>query len=166
MGIGLLAAAENLSVPAALLPIPRTPRTAWSAVLASQPPGTVVAHVPFSRTGDVDDLAPEAWRMFAQIDHRQPIVNGYASYFPAVQREVMFAMGAGFPDHALACALRRVFGVDLLVVDQGWLGVHHAEMAALGSMLVTTYADDVVTIYRLEPSPAECPPMRLDIGRR
>jgi hypothetical protein len=166
MGMGLLAAAENLSVPAALLPIPRTPRTAWSALLASQPPGTVVAHVPFSKTGNVEDLAPDAWRMFAQIDHQQPLVNGYASNFPAIQREFMYAMGAGFPDHPLACALRRVFGVDLVVVDHDWLRVHGAELAGLGAMLEPTYADDAVAIYRLQPSAAECPPMRLDIGPR
>jgi hypothetical protein len=166
VGVGLLAAAENLSAPAPLLPIPRTARTPWTAYLASQEPGTVVAHVPFPKTGAVEDLASEAWRMFAQIDHRQPLVNGYASNFPALHREFMFAMGSAFPNHPLACALRRVFNVDLLVVDRDWLSAHQPEFAGLASMLEPRYSDDRVAIYAVEPSLAECPPMRLDVLSR
>jgi hypothetical protein len=164
LAVGLLAAGENLSVPAPLLSVPRSPRTEWSSFLAGQKPGTVVAHVPFPKSGSVEDLAPEAWRMFAQIDHRQPLVNGYASHFPAESREFLFAMAAAFPNPPLACALRRVFETDLLVVDHEWLS-DHQEFAGLAAIMDTTYADEDVTIYRLRPSLSQCPPMRLDVLR-
>lgn len=165
--IGLLAALENLSLPARLLPVPRSARAPWTAFLASQPPGTVIAHVPFPADSGVEQLAPEAWRMFAQIDHEQPLVNGYSSNFPAVYREFMFAMGAQFPQHALACALRRIFGADLLVVDQDWLTAHREPFAELSPpLLEPVYADDAVAIFRMHPSAEECPPMRIDIGPR
>jgi hypothetical protein len=162
LGIGLLAAVENLGTPVALLPLPRS--AAWVAYLASQPPGTVVAHIPFPRSGTVEDLEPEAYRMLAQITHRQPLVNGYASNFPAVHREFLFAMSAAFPNHPLGCALRRVFETDLLVVDQGWLSSHRPGFAQFATMLVPVYSDSDVAVFRMEPSLDECPPMRLQVG--
>jgi hypothetical protein len=161
--VGLLAALETTSVPARLLPLPRQPRTAWTAFLAGQPPGTVVAHVPFPRHGDVEDFAPDAWRLYAQLDHRQPLVNGYASNVPEVYRAFMFAMGEQFPEHALACALHTFFKADLLVVDQNWLADHRPGFAALGPMLAPAYADDAVAIFRFQPAPGECPPVRLNV---
>jgi hypothetical protein len=163
-GVGLLAAAENLSVPAPLLPLPRSPRTGWTAFLAAQPPATVVAHLPFPGGGSVEDLAPEAWRMFAQIDHRQPLVNGYASHFPPLHRELLFALARAPIDRPLACALRRAFGADLLVVDQGWLSAHRPAFEDLAAMLAPEYADDAVAIFRIAPPADECPPLRLQVG--
>ncbi|HXI57215.1 MAG TPA: hypothetical protein VNO55_14200 [Polyangia bacterium] len=165
--VGLLAALETTSVPARLLSLPHQPRTAWTAFLAGQPPGTVVAHVPFPRHGDVEDFVPDAWRLYAQLDHRQPLVNGYASNVPEIYRAFMFAMGAQFPDHALACALHTFFKADLLVVDQDWLAAHREGFATLGPLLGTapTYADDAVAIFRFQPASAGCPPVRLDITR-
>ncbi|HET6284118.1 MAG TPA: hypothetical protein VFH73_24385 [Polyangia bacterium] len=163
--LGLLAALETTSLPARLLPLPRRPRTAWTAYLAGQPAGTVVAHVPFPRAGNVEDFVPEAWRLFAQLDHRQPLVNGYASNLPAIYREFMYAMAAKFPDHALACALHTFFGAGLLVVDQDWLAEHRPGFAALGPMLAQTYADAAVAIFRFQPAPSECPPVRLEVAR-
>ncbi|MES1206825.1 MAG: hypothetical protein ABUS79_12885 [Pseudomonadota bacterium] len=166
LAAGLLAAAENVGAPARLLEVPLTPRTAWTAFLAAQPAGTVVAHVPFPAGREVEDFAPEAWRMFAQLDHGRPLVNGYASNFPAVHRELMFAMGEVFPKPILACALHRVFGADLLVADQPWLAAHRAAFEELVPLLTPVYADADVAIYRFTPSPEACPPMRLDIGAR
>jgi hypothetical protein len=163
--LGLLAALETTSLPASLMPLPRSARTAWTAHLASQPAGTVVAHVPFPRSGNVDDFVPEAWRLFAQLDHHQPLVNGYASNLPAVYREFMFAMAAQFPEHALACALHTFFGATRLVVDQDWLAQHGPAFAALGPMLAPTYADAAVAIFRFQPAPDECPPVRLEVAR-
>lgn len=167
--VGLLAAAENLSLPAPLLAVPRSPRTAWTAFVAAQPAGTVLAHIPFPAGSDVQDFAVEAWRLYAQIDHGHPLINGYASNFPAVHREFMFAMGAAFPKQILACALRTVFGVDLLVVDQDWLAApahRPAFDAEVMPLLTPAYADDAVAIYRLRPPPGVCPPMRIDLGGR
>jgi hypothetical protein len=166
LAVGLLAAVENLALPAPLLPLPRSPRTEWTAFLGRQPPGTVVAQVPAPAGGSVEELAPEAWRMFGQIDHRQPLVGGYSSNFPPLHREFMFALGGAFPNHPLACALRRVFRADLLVVDADWLSAHRPGLAALAPLLEPAYADAAVTIFRLQPSETECPPMRIDIGQR
>jgi hypothetical protein len=113
----------------------------------------------------VEDFAPEAWRMFAQLDHRQPLVSGYASHVPPLHREFMFAMGTSFPNRALACALRRAFDTDLVVVDQDWMSAHRSRFAELTSMRDPIYTDDAVAIYRLAPSLSECPPMRLDVLR-
>jgi hypothetical protein len=161
--VGLLGALENSSVPARLLSMP-APRTGWTTYVAGQAPNTVLAHVPFPSAGNVEDLAPEAWRMYAQIDHRRALVNGYSSNFPALEREFMFAMGSQFPHPMLACALARVFHTDLLVVDSDWLSIHAADFAQLGPMLRPAYSDSTVAIYRLQPSEAQCPPMRIDIG--
>jgi len=178
LAAGLLAAAENLSLPAPLLEVPRTARTAWTAFVAAQPTGTVVVHVPFPAGRDVTDFSAEAWRMFRQIDHRQPLVNGYASNFPSTYREFMFAMGEAFPKPILACALRSVFGADLLIVDQDWLVAHHGafglagppaaapETPDLAPLLSLAYADADVAIFRLAPPPGACPALRLDVGAR
>jgi hypothetical protein len=91
-------------------------------------------------------------------------VNGYASNYPALHREFMFAMGSQFPHPMLTCALRRVFHADLLVVDSDWLSVHNEDFMPLSPMLQPAYADSAVAIYRLLPSEAQCPPMRVDIG--
>ncbi len=115
---------------------------------------------------DVEDFSTEAWRLFAQLDHGKPLVNGYASNFPAVYREFMLAMGAEFPKPILACALRVVFGANLLVVDQSWLSSHRDAFAALGPLLEPAYSDATVAIFRLNPTADECPPMRIDVGAR
>jgi hypothetical protein len=161
--LALLGALENLSVPARLVPVP--PAGAWTRFLAGQTPGTVVAHVPFPGVGTVEALAPEAWRLLSQITHRQPLVNGYASNFPALNRELMFAMGNTFPDHALGCALHTVFGAQLLVVDRDWLVAHGPGFAALGPMFAPVHEDPAVVVFRVQPAPGECPPVRLDVGR-
>jgi hypothetical protein len=104
--------------------------------------------------------------MLAQLQHRQPLVNGYASNFPALVREFMFAMGGAFPDHQLACALKVVFHTDLLVIDRAWLDQHAAAVAGLGPLLTPVFADPTAVVFRLSPAPGECPPMRLDVGVR
>jgi hypothetical protein len=162
---GALALLENLCLPARLLPLAPAP-TAVTSYLAQQAPGTVVAHVPFPASGEVEALAPEAFRMLAQLQHRQPLVNGYASNFPALVREFMFAMGGAFPDHQLACALKVVFQTDLVVIDRAWLDQHAAAVAGLGPLLTPVFADPTAVVFRLSPAPGECPPMRLDVGAR
>jgi hypothetical protein len=157
--LGALALLEGYA-PARLqpLPFPDTPATAF---LAAQPAGTVIAHVPFPASGAIEDLTLETWRMYAQIAHRKAMVNGYASYLPAVHRELMFAMARTFPDHGLACALVTALGAELLVVDQSWRRTH--DLAPLVPLLTPIHDDASVAIYRLTPAPGECPPVRLDV---
>jgi hypothetical protein len=164
LAVGLLASAENLSLPAPLLEVPRSPRTNWTAFVAGQPADTVLAHVPFPGGLDVEDFAVEGWRLFHQIDHGRTLVNGYASNFPSVYREFMLAMGAEFPKPILACALRTIFGANLLIVDQEWLSAHRHAFDELMPLLIPAYSDPAVAIFRLSPPSDACPPMRLDIG--
>jgi hypothetical protein len=48
---------------------------------------------------------------------------------------------------------------------QDWLADYRPGFAALGSMLAPTYADAAVAIFRSQPAPSECPPVRLEINR-
>ncbi|HEY2901343.1 MAG TPA: hypothetical protein VGL59_12255 [Polyangia bacterium] len=162
VAVALLGTVETLGGPARLLTLPGPP-VAWTTFIASQPPDAVLAHVPFPSGGDVEDFAREAWRLYAQIDHGRPIVNGYSSNVPTLHRAFISAMGTQFPQPPLACALRRVFHADLLIVDQDWLAANRERFAQLDSMLKPEFADGAVAIYRLQPSEAQCPPMRLDI---
>jgi hypothetical protein len=151
-----LALVEYLSVPVPLLAIPAPPHTAWSAWLRDQPDRTAVAHVPFPAGTKVADYEGEAWRMFAQIDHHKPIVNGYSGYFPPDYTPFQLEMAQEFPNHALLCLLNKGLRVDTLVVDQPWLGTHRAAMAEQAAFLQPVYADTQVQIYALALPDAAC----------
>ncbi len=162
----LLAAGENLSVPAPQVPIPLTPRTPWTAWLRAQSEDTVVAHVPFPGGLHVSDYEIEAWRMFAQIDHRKPIVNGYSGYFPqarardgqAVPTYTRFQlrMAADFPDYRLLCVLDKALGVNRLVVSRDWLNSRESRMDLHREFLRPVYADQEVQVYSLDAPEERC----------
>lgn len=166
--VGLLAAAENLSVPVPLTGVPPSPRTSWSAWLRAQPDTTVVAHVPFPAGLHVSDYEIEAWRLFAQIDHRKPITNGYSGYFPQARRpdgvviqtytQFQLAMATRFPDHRLLCVLDKSLGVNTLIVGQDWLAGHKSQMDAYADSLRPVYADEEVRIYALLAPEGKCRP--------
>jgi hypothetical protein len=154
--LGLLAGAENLTVPVPLASVPSTPRTAWTTWLRAQPEDTVVAHVPFAAGIRVQDYEIDAWRMFAQIDHHKPIINGYSGYFPADYTQFQLDMAGQFPDPALLCTLNKGLKVNTLVVDQGWLATHKTQMAPSSAFLTPAYTDDKVQIYHLQIPDARC----------
>ena len=166
--VGLLAAGENLSIPAPHVPIPRTPRTPWTAWLRAQPEDTVVAHVPFPAGLHVSDYEIEAWRLFAQIEHRKPMINGYSGYFPQARlpdgsvvptyARFQLTMAEEFPNHRLLCVLDRSLGVDLLVAGREWLTHHRSQMNLHRSFLRLEYNDEFVGIFRLEAPQGECRP--------
>src|SRR5439155_16364129 len=128
--VALLAAGENVSV-RPVLSVPSSARTDWSAWLRRQPTGTVVAHVPFPAGFTPRDYEVETRRMFAQIYHQKPLVNGYSSYFPAqrgpggrvIPAYLVFQleMAREFPNYRLLCTLTRGVRANTLVVDRGWL---------------------------------------------
>lgn len=152
----LLAAGENLIVPVPLLAIPASPRTAWSTWLAAQPDGTTVAHVPFPADTKVQDYEIDAWRMFAQIDHHKPIVNGYSGYFPPGYTDFQLEMAAHFPTPELLCLLNKGLRVNTLVADQPWLAAHRAAMDAQAKFLHPVYNDSAVQIYTLALPDSAC----------
>jgi hypothetical protein len=166
--VGLLAAAENLLVPVPLTPVPRSARASWTAWLTAQPHDTVVAHVPFPAGLHVSDYEIEAWRLFAQIDHRKPIVNGYSGYFPQARRpdgvviptytQFQLAMATRFPDRRLLCGLDKRLGVNTLIVGQDWLAGHKSQMDAYANFLHPVYADEEVRIYALLAPEGKCRP--------
>jgi hypothetical protein len=157
--LGILGAAENLSLPGSLLAVPPSPRTPWSAWLRDQPPATVIAHVPVAMGLHVADYAPEAWRMFRQMDHRLPMMNGYSSYFPPGYGRFQFDVNRYFPTRPLLCFLSQSdLGITTLVVDRAWRAERHPELSLPGRqpLLVLLYADTEVEIYRLAVRAEDC----------
>jgi len=152
----LLGAAENLNVPVPLLGVPLTPATGWSSWILSQPASMVVAHVPFPNGLGIRDYEGEGWRMLAQIDHHQPIVNGYSGYFPPSYTRFQLQMARLFPQRDLLCVLGKDLRVNTLVLDQAWLREHQAAMATFASFLQPAYADQDVQVVRLQIPMGEC----------
>src|SRR5207247_9039753 len=144
VGIVLLAALENLAVPVPLMAVPTTARTQWTAWLRLQPAGTVIAHLPFPPGPHVSHYEIESWRMFHQTDHRQPMINGYASYFPPGYGVFQDEMAAHFPTEHLICHLGRTLNVTLLVVDRQWDLDHERDLAIYTTRLRPVYSDDRV----------------------
>ncbi len=155
--LAVLAAGENLTLPVPLLQVPLSPTTAWTTWLAAQPGGTVVAHIPFPAGVRVADYAPEAWRLFAQIAHQQPIVNGYSGYFPPGYTAFQLDMAHDFPAHDLLCQLAKGLEVNTVVVDQPWRTDHRAAITAQQPFLQSAYGDAQVQIYHLSMTDSDCP---------
>ncbi|MDQ2983373.1 MAG: hypothetical protein M3R70_05550 [Actinomycetota bacterium] len=164
--VGLLAAGENLAIPAPLVRIPHSPRTEWTAWLHAQPDRRVVTHVPLPAGFGVKDYEPETRRMFAQIDHHKPIVNGYSGFFPVgrtpegkvfpVYAAFQVSMSREFPSYELLCVLIRSLGSDTLVADRDWLAAHGDRMQAFGAFLRPVYRDRDVQIYALQAPANRC----------
>jgi hypothetical protein len=165
---GVLAAGENLAVPARLTHVPTTPRTPWSAWIRARPDPIVLAHVPFPGGLHVSDYEIEAWRLFAQIDHHKPMANGYSGYFPQVRApdgsavptytRFQLDMATRFPDRRLLCVMGRSLGVNTLVIDRGWLADHRGKIDAYTTFLRPIHSDDQVRIYALSVPEGGCKP--------
>jgi hypothetical protein len=154
--LALAGAAENLSVPQGLIAVPESPRTAWTQWLKSRDDVVGVAHVPFPPGLKVKDYEVEAWRMYAQIDHAKPIVNGYSGYFPPGYTDFQLDMALRFPAADLLCELNRGLEVDTLVADRPWLEAHADDMKTVGGMLQPLYDDADVQIYRINTTEEQC----------
>ena len=164
--LGLLAAAENLLVPVPLTAIPLSPQTAWTTWLRAQPTSTVIAHVPFPAGLHVSNYEIETWRMYAQIDHHKPMVNGYSGFFPQARGSLgeiipaytlfQLSMAQQFPNEPLFCILTQSLGVTTLVVNNEWLDTHTSEMDSYQAFFQPAYADDAVHIYALHMPAGQC----------
>jgi hypothetical protein len=164
--LGVLAAAENLAIPLRLTPVPLSTHTAWADWLRAQGPDTVVAHVPFPPGLHVSDYEVEALRMFAQIDHQKPIVNGYSGNFPQVRSSLgvvvpiytqfQLAIAQQFPSEQLLCILQRSQDVNTLVIDRDWLDAHASQLEPFSPFLEPAYGDEQVQIYRLQAPSGKC----------
>jgi hypothetical protein len=165
VAVGALAVAENLSLPAPLIHVPTSARTAWTAWLRDQPPGTVVVHVPFPAGFAASDYAIESWRLFAQTNHHKPLVNGYSGYFPVVRTPdrvypayaaFQLTMAREFPSYPLLCVLAKDIGANVVVVDRPWLRSHRAQVRRWKAFLRPAYADGAVGIYALRVPAGSC----------
>ena len=164
--LGVLAAAENLSVPAPLVRMPGSAPTAWTSWVRKHPDRKVLAHVPFPGGLNVSDYEADALRMFAQTDHHRPIVNGYSGFFPVARlpdgrvvpayTAFQLAMAREFPTYQLVCILSKTLGADTLVADGNWLATHRRGIAAFPDFLRPLYADAKVGIYALEVPRGRC----------
>jgi len=156
--LGVLAAIENLASPGVLVPTPATPRTAWTSWLHEQPGKRIVAHVPLPRGLHVSDYEVEAWRMFAQIDHHRPLMNGYSGYFPSGYGTFQVDMDQNFPSDRLLCMMAFGMGVNTLVLDNSYVEGRSAllESYSLRGFLEPEYRDPAVAIVRLSPPPEAC----------
>jgi hypothetical protein len=156
--LGALAAAENLASPGVLVPVPTTPRTAWTSWLREQPGKLIVAHVPLPRGLHVSDYESETWRMFAQIDHHRPLLNGYSGYFPSGYGTFQADMDQSFPSDRLLCMMAFGWGINTLILDRPYLEERRAlfESDALRPFFGPGYSDPGVVIVRLIPPPEAC----------
>jgi hypothetical protein len=162
LALGVLAAAENLASPGVLVPAPASPRTAWTSWLREQPGNLRVAHVPLPQGLHVSDYEVETWRMFAQIDHRRPLLNGYSGYFPSGYGMFQVDMDQNFPSDRLLCMMAGM-GVNTLILDRPYLEERRAlfESDSLRGFFGRGYSDSGVVIVRLSPPPGACgaPPL-------
>lgn len=158
LALGVLAAAENLASPGVLAPAPRSPRTAWTSWLRERPGNLVVAHVPLPRGLHVSDYEVETWRMFAQIDHRRPMMNGYSGYFVSGYGTFQVDMDQNFPSDRLLCMMAFGMGVNTLILDRPYLEERRAlfESESLRGFFSPGYSDPDVVIVRLSPPPEAC----------
>ncbi|HEV8580982.1 MAG TPA: hypothetical protein VGX68_18105 [Thermoanaerobaculia bacterium] len=158
LALGLMAATENLASSGVLVPIPATPRTAWTSWLRKQPGKLIVAHVPLPRGLHVSDYEIETWRMFAQIDHHRPLLNGYSGYFPSGYGTFQMDMDQNFPSDRLLCMMALGMGVNTLVLDRPYLEERRAlfESDFLRGFFGPGYSDPEVVIVRLSPPPEAC----------
>lgn len=167
VALTLLSVWENTG-PNRFAAIPATPRTAWTTWLGDQPPGTVVTHVPFPSGFRTSDFESEVRRMFAQIDHRVPMVNGYSGYFPVargsngdviqVYLQFLTTMSRDFPKPRLVCILQQNLGATHVVADKPWVAAHAPELDQLSRYLDAVYDDQDVRIYKITPPAGDCDP--------
>ena len=156
--LGVLAPAENLAVPVPLVEVPTTPRSEWTAWLKTRQDPTVVAQIPFPAGPHVSQYEIEAWRLFAQIDHKKPLVNGYSGFFPPGYLRFQLDMARDFPNRALLCLMAQNLRVTTLVIDQEWLSGHGEQIRTFDSFLRPMYRDNAVAIFRLELPSLACSP--------
>lgn len=150
-----LALAELFPAPLRLAEVPYRHDESWMRWLARQPPGTVVAHVPFPESGEVEDLEQTTRWMLAQIRHGQPMVNGYSGFSPTSYLLLQSAM-SGFPNTTSLAALRRR-EVAYVLLDGDWITVDNEQAVADWRACLTPILEsDSMTIMKLESPPA-CP---------
>ncbi len=93
--------------------------------------------------------------MFAQIDHRRPLLNGYSGYFPSGYGTFQVDMDQNFPSGRLLCMMAFGMGVNALVLDRAYLEEQRAgfESDSLRGFFRPGYCGDPRVVVRLSPPP-------------
>jgi len=127
----VLAVAETGVTPGRLRPVDAgTPD--WAAYLDDHPPAAapaVVAFMPFPADGRAGSYEGTVDDMLAVLDTGDTTVNGYSGLFPASYDTLEVAM-RDYPSDT-ADALLAQYGVDVIVVDRGWLAANPAAESSL-----------------------------------
>jgi hypothetical protein len=168
VALGLVVVGESLSTPAQLIAVPIRAGAAWTDWLRTQQGDLVLAHVPFPNGLHVSEYEREAWRMFAQIDHRRPLVNGYSGYLPQTLTplgqviptyfQFQLAMAQNFPEERLLCVLGVSLKANVLVVDNGWQAPSGRRLEEFAEFLQSGYQDENVHIFRIHIPADRCLP--------
>jgi hypothetical protein len=168
VALGLVVVGESLSAPAQLIAVPIRAGAAWTDWLRAQQGDLVLAHVPFPNGLHVSEYEREAWRMFAQIDHRRPLVNGYSGYLPQTLTplgqviptyfQFQLAMAQNFPEERLLCVLGVSLKANVLVVDNGWQAPSGRRLEEFAEFLQSGYQDENVRIFRIHIPADRCLP--------
>jgi hypothetical protein len=145
----LLAFTENLSIPQPLAAVRDRPRNEWTTWLRLQPGALIIAHIPFPGGGHVSDYERETWRMYAQLDHHRPIINGYSGFFPPGYLDFQARMAHEFPSQNTLCLLAQRLGATTVVIDAAWQATHETQLAAVREALIDRFHDASLSIYQL-----------------
>lgn len=166
IAIAVIAAGENLAVPAALATVPDPAKSEWAGWIREQPRHEVLVHVPMPAALNVANYEIESRRLLEQTEHGKPIVNGYSGFFPvatgpdgetfAVYSQFQLDMARDFPSYDLICVLGRALGADTVVADRGWYEPREEQLSEFEDFLRPTYTDDDVRVYALDIPEGEC----------
>ena len=119
-------------------------------IQAHTPDDAVLAFLPFSDGGNVDDYEKDAeWMMLGPV-YRRTTVNGYSSYFPRTFRKLKKQLKE-FPTDKGVAGLRAL-GVTHVVMEQEVLPEHLiADYPSVAEALTVVFRDDVagVDVYEL-----------------
>lgn len=154
--LGILALAENLSIPQPLAPFENSFRSPWIAWIQAHEDRKVLAHVPFPEEFHVSDYQIETERMLAQVIHGKPLINGYSGYFPPGYNQFQSDMAKKFPSAFLICFLSHELGADTLIIDRPWYENHHHRIAAFRELSQILYRDKDVVIIELSRTDINC----------
>jgi hypothetical protein len=144
--MGMLALAENFSLPQPLATLPQPFPPPWTTWIQSHEGSRIVGHVPFPAGLHVSDYQIETERMLAQTIHRKRLVNGYSGYFPPGYDRFQLDMAKNFPSSFLLCFLGNELKMDTLIIDLPWYNNHQNEMAQFKELSRIIYRDEDVVI--------------------
>jgi len=149
--VATLALAENFSLPQPLSPLPKPFPPPWATWVKFHEGSHILGHIPFPEGLHVSDYQIETERMFAQIIHHKPLINGYSGYFPPGYDRFQLDMANHFPSSFLFCFLNHELKADTLIIDLPWYKNHQDQLARFRELSQEAYRDKDVVIITIPP---------------